>query len=87
MSGGRGEIAEAVYVKLWPLNANEAFSLTLTLSRWEREQPLDKFVKLERSQVAVRAQFDKTRGTFLPLRVGGVGGADGERAGVKCLFN
>ena len=87
MSGGRGEIAGAVYVKLWPLNANEAFSLTLTLSRWEREQPLDKFVKFERSQAAVRAQFDKTRGTFLPLRVGGVGGADGERAGVKCLFN
>ena len=78
MTGSRGEIAGAVYVKLWPLNASEAFSLTPLLSRWEREQPLDNFVKFERSQAAVRARFAKTRGTFLPLRVGGVGGADGE---------
>ena len=27
----------------------------------------------------------KTQGAFLSLRVGGVGGADGERAGVRCL--
>jgi len=27
---------------------------------------------------------DETLGAFLPLRVGGVGGADGERAGVRC---
>jgi len=29
---------------------------------------------------------DKTQGMFLPLRVGGVGGADGGRAGEGCLF-
>ena len=29
----------------------------------------------------------KTRGAFPPLRVGGVGGADGERAGVRCAFS
>ena len=28
----------------------------------------------------------KTPGVFPPLRVGGVGGADGERAGVRCAF-
>ena len=30
--------------------------------------------------------FAKTLGAFLPLRVGGVCGADGERAGVRCAF-
>ena len=29
----------------------------------------------------------KRLGAFLPLRVGGVGGADGERAGVRCSFH
>ena len=29
----------------------------------------------------------KTLRAFLPLRVGGVGGADGERAGVRCSFH
>jgi len=31
--------------------------------------------------------FIKTLGAFLPLRVGGVCGADGERAGVRCSFH
>ena len=31
--------------------------------------------------------FAKTLGAFLPLRVGGVCGADGERAGVRCAFH
>ena len=65
----------------------EPFSLTLTLSRWEREQPLDNLVKIERNRAEVCVKFTKMRRTFLPLRVGGVGGADGERAGVRCSFH
>ena len=65
-------------------NFDAPFSLTLTLSRWEREQPLATLLKFERNRAEVSPEFAKTRRTFLPLRVGGVCGADGERAGVRC---
>jgi len=63
---------------------NAALSLTLTLSRWEREQPLVDFVKSVTLQAVCRHRFAQTLGAFLPLRVGG---ADGERAGVRCAFH
>jgi hypothetical protein len=56
-----------------------AFSPTLTLSRWEREQPLTDYLKLECSQAEFRRGLVMKLGAFLPLRVGGVCGADGER--------
>jgi hypothetical protein len=54
------------------------FSLTLTLSRWEREQPLADFVKLAGRGAeaafyfAMKAQRDfvKKLGAFLPLPAG-----------------
>jgi hypothetical protein len=58
-----------------------SFSLTLTLSRWEREQPLDDFAKLASpgaeavSYFAMKGRHDfaETLGAFLL----------GERAGVR----
>ena len=62
------------------------FSLTLTLSRWEREQPLADFVKLARRGAeaafyfTIKAQRDFVRkpGMFLPLPAG-EGRGEGER--------
>ena len=66
-----------------------AFPLILTFSPREKEQQLDisTFAKIIRA--ADRSQFAKTLRAFLPLRVGGVCGADCEadvrqRAGVRC---
>jgi hypothetical protein len=52
-----------------------SFSLTLTCSRWEREQPLDDFAKLASpgaeavSYFAMKGRHDfaETLGAFLPL--------------------
>jgi hypothetical protein len=54
------------------------FSLTLTLSRWEREQPLADFVKIARREAeaafyfAMKAprDFVQKLGAFLPLPAG-----------------
>jgi hypothetical protein len=61
-----------------------AFPLILTFSLGEKEQQLidSTFAKIIRA--AGRLQFAKALRAFLPLRVGGVRGADGERAGVRC---
>jgi len=46
----------------------KALSLTLTLSRWEREQPLVDFVKSKSRSPESSRGFAETRGMFLPLR-------------------
>jgi hypothetical protein len=46
------------------------FSLILTFSRWEKEQPLSGFLKLVSSQAESRFHFAKTLETFLPLPAG-----------------
>jgi hypothetical protein len=57
--------------KLWPiLGCFIAFSLILTFSRWEKEQPLAGFVKSASSQAESCFRFAKTLGTFLPLPAG-----------------
>ena len=63
------------------------YPLTLTLSLGEREQPLDAIIKFVRCAAEFSRCFAEALGTFLPLRVGVVGGADGERAGVRCSFH
>ena len=45
---------------MWLLDFRPAFSLTLTLSRWEREQPLATFLKFESNRAAVSRRFAKT---------------------------
>ena len=52
-----------------------AFSLTLTLSRWEKEQPLGVLLCAHDFLAAGRFYFAKMLGAFLPLL--------GERAGVR----
>jgi hypothetical protein len=44
-----------------------AFSLTLTLSRWEREQPLSALVEFERARAESSHGFAEKLGAFLPL--------------------
>jgi len=63
------------------------FPLILTFSPWEKEQPLNEFVKFVSRGAASSRRFARMLGAFLPLRVGGVCGTDGERAGVRCAFN
>lgn len=65
-----------------PARCGEArFPLTLTLSRREREQPLDTFLLGESLEAEFSHRLAGKLGAILPLRVGGIGGADGERAG------
>jgi hypothetical protein len=64
-----------------------AFPLILTFSPMEKEQQLDVFAFAKIIRAADRLQFAKRLGAFPPLRVGGVCGADGERAGVRCSFH
>jgi hypothetical protein len=47
-----------------------AFSLILTFSRWEKEQPLVDFVKYKSSQAESGSSFAKVLGAFLPLPAG-----------------
>ncbi len=60
------------------------FPLILTFSIGEKEQQLidSSFAKIIRA--AGRLQFAKALRAFLPLRFGGVCGADGDRAGARC---
>ena len=51
------------------------FSLILTFSRWEKEQPLVSFIKHENLQAESRSSFAQTLGAF-PL-------SQRERAGVR----
>ena len=51
-----------------------------------RDEHSPKHSRIELLNHPVHA-IGKTQGAFLPLRVGGVGGADGERAGVRCSFH
>ena len=53
-------------------------SLTLALSRWEREQPLNIFLKFKRNRAEGSVGFAKTRRMFLPLPAG-EGRGEGER--------
>ena len=70
--------SRAVSEKLWPLFKLRPFSLTLTLSRWEREQPLDTSLKLVTRGAESAGGFTKTLGAFLPLPAG-EGRGEGER--------
>ena len=45
-----------------------AFSLTLTLSRWERESPLSAFKKSDAERAEAGRGFARTLETILPLR-------------------
>ena len=63
---------------------NSRFPLTLTLSRRERGQPLDTYLLDESLGAEFSRRLAWKLGAILPLRVGGVSGADGERAGVRC---
>ena len=49
---------------------HKALSLTLTLSRWERELPLDVFLQFASRGAAVSRGFAKALGAFLPLPAG-----------------
>ena len=60
------------------LMAHGRLSLTLTLSRWEREQPLDNFLKFESRRAEFSDGFAKARRAFLPLPAG-EGRGEGER--------
>jgi hypothetical protein len=46
------------------------FSLILTFSRWEKEQPLAGFLKSASSQAESRFNFAMTLGAFPPLPAG-----------------
>ena len=61
MAGLLEEQAKAVELKLWPLGANQPFSLTLALSRWEREPPAEIFSTFERHRAESIAGFARTR--------------------------
>ena len=64
------------------LMAHGRLSLTLTLSRWEREQPLDNFLKFESRRAEFSDGFAKARRAFLPLPAGAATAAmagEGER--------
>ena len=52
----------------------DALSLTLTLSRWERGQLLDGFVKFVSHPAEFSRSYVETRGMFLPLPAGEDGG-------------
>jgi hypothetical protein len=54
------------------------FSLTLPLSRWEREQPLADCLKFGGQQAEEHRRFTKRRGAFLPLPAG-EGRGEGQR--------
>ena len=54
------------------------FSLTLTLSRWEREQQLDGFLKFVSHAAEFNRGHAKMRGMLLP-RPAGEGRGEGER--------
>jgi hypothetical protein len=52
------------------LHQSARFPLTLTLSRRERGQPLNAFLKLHGNRVEVSCWFAKKLRAFLPLRWG-----------------
>jgi len=54
-----------------------AFSLILTFSRWEKEQPLDHFLKPAAAQAVFNRGFAWVLGAYLPA---GEGRGEGERA-------
>ena len=49
------------------LKIHREFSLTLTLSRWEREQPLDTLLKSGSRGAECSRRLGGTLGAFLPL--------------------
>ena len=75
-SAARCPRLKAFSKKLWPsVGLSVISSLTLTLSRWEREQPLDTFVKrVQHSQKAVMVWLGRGEQFSLSQR---------ERAGVR----
>jgi hypothetical protein len=68
----------SVLKKPWQIFNNAASSLTLTLSRWEREQPLLMPIKSASHRAEFSRCFAEKLGAFLPLPAG-EGKGEGER--------
>ena len=63
-------VAQPVTMKKVSAKIDSKFSLTLTLSRWEREQPLNALLKFVSHRAEFNRGFAKTLETIFPLPAG-----------------